>query len=150
MAMYRLGINTTVTTTAAAAAELRAASGNITRVREIGLTLGAATASTYGIGRPGAVGVTPTSPITVLQQNPSDEAGTTTTAVAWGTGPTVPTNFLMRITLPATIGAGVIWTFTSDELIVGPGNAAAAVASLVVWNLATNSASLNINFKCEE
>jgi hypothetical protein len=146
MAQYELGINTTVTTTGAAAAELRAASGTPVRLRELGLTLAAATASTYGIGRPAAVGVTPTSPKTVLASNPSDPTGTATTAVAWGTGPTVPTEQLRRITLPATIGAGAIFTWELNRFIIGPGNASAAVASIVVWNLATNSASLNLYF----
>ena len=150
MARYELGINTTVTTTAAAAAELRSASGNIIKMAEMGITLGAATASTYGLGRPAAVGVTPTSPITVLADNPSESAGTATTAVAWGTGPTVPAQFLRRITLPATIGAGIIWTWPPSRFIIGPGNAAAAVASIVIWNLATNSANTNIYFVIDD
>lgn len=150
MARYELGINTTVTTIAAAAAELRAASGTPYRLRECGITLAAATASTYGLGRPAAVGVTPTSPITVLAANPSDPAGATTHAVAWGTGPTVPTQHLRRITLPATIGAGIIWTWPAETMIVGPGNAAAAVASLVVWNITANSASTNIYYVVDE
>ena len=146
MAQYELGINTTVTTTGAAAAELRAASGTPVRLRELGLTLAAATASTYGVGRPAAVGVTPTSPITVLASNPSDPTGTATTAVAWGTGPTAPSQQLRRITLPATIGAGVIFTWELNRFLIGPGNASAAVASIVVWNLATNANNLNIYF----
>ncbi len=150
MARYELGIRTTVTTTAAAAAEMRAASGTPVRVREIGITLAAATASSYGLGRPAAIGVTPTSPITVLALNPMDPVGTATTAGAWGTGPTVPTQFLRRLTLPATIGAGVIWTWEAARFIVGPGNAAAAVASIVIWNLATNSAATDLYFVLED
>lgn len=150
MARYELGVNTTVATTTAAAAELRAASGTPYRLRECGITLAAATASTYGLGRPAAVGVTPTSPITVLAANPSDPAGASAHAVAWGTGPTVPTQFLRRITLPATIGAGIVWTWPAESLIVGPGNAAAAVASLVIWNLATNSANTNLYYAVDE
>ena len=145
-----LGINTTVTTTGAACAELIAASGKPARLRELGITLAAATASTYGLGRPAAVGITPTAPITLLRENPMDQAATSTTAVAWGTGPTAPTQFLRRITLPATIGAGVIWTFGPNEFIIGPGNAAAAIATVVVWNLATNSANTNIYFRTDE
>jgi hypothetical protein len=150
MSTASLGINTTVTTTAAAAAELRAASGVPIRILEVGITLAAATASTYGLGRPAAVGVTPTSPIVLLRENPMDAAAVSATAVAWGTGPTVPTQFLRRITLPATIGAGVIWTFAANQFIVGPGNAAPAVASIVIWNLATNSASTNLYFRADE
>lgn len=150
MARYELGIRTTVATTAAAAAELRSASGNIVKVLEVGITLALGTASTYGLGRPAAVGVTPTSPITVLATNPSETAGTATTAVAWGTGPTVPANFFRRITLPATIGAGIIWTWPPAKFIIGPGNAAAAVASIVVWNLATNSAATDLYFVLDD
>lgn len=150
MARYELGIRTTVTTTGAAAAELRSASGNIVKLLECGLTLAVATASSYGLGRPGAVGVTPTSPITVLATNPSETAGTATTAVAWGTGPTVPTQFLRRITLPAVIGAGIIWTWPEYRFIIGPGSAAAAVASAVIWNLATNGNALDLYFALDD
>lgn len=149
MARYELGIRTTVATTGAAAAELRAASGSPVRLREVGITLAAATASSYGIGRPAAIGVTPTAPITVLAMNPMDPAGTAQTAVAWGTGPTVPAQFPRRITLPATIGAGIIWTWAAEQFIIGPGSAAAAVASIVIWNLATNSAATDLYFAVE-
>ncbi len=150
MARYELGIRTTVTTTGAAAAELRAASGNPFKIAELGITLAAATASTYGVGRPGAVGVTPTAPITVLAMNPSELVGSATTAVAWGTGPTVPTQFFRRITFPATVGAGIIWAWPPSRFIIGPGNAAAAVASIVLWNLATNSAATDLYFVLDD
>lgn len=150
MARYELGVRTTVTTIAAAAAELRAASGNPFKLAEMGITLGAATASTYGLGRPAAVGVTPTSPVTVLAMNPSESTGTVTHAVAWGTGPTVPANFFRRIALPATIGAGIIWTWPPKSFIVGPGNAAAAVASIVLWNITANSAITELYYVVDD
>jgi hypothetical protein len=95
---------------------------------EIGLFLAAATASTFGLGRPQAIGVTPTSPVTVLQEDPGDPAGTVQTALAWGTAPTVPLQFFRRISLPATIGTGVIWTFPRGLVIP-------ISSSLVVWNI---------------
>lgn len=150
MARYELGIRTTVSTTGAAAAELRAASGNPVKVLELGITLAVATASTYGIGRPAAIGVTPTSPITVLATNPSETTGTATTAVAWGTGPTVPAQFFRRITVPATVGSGIVWTWPASKFIIGPGNAAAAVASIVVWNLATNGNAVDLYFVLDD
>jgi hypothetical protein len=150
MARYELGIRTTVTTIAAAAAELRAASGNPVKVSEIGITLGAATASTYGIGRPAAVGVTPTSPVTVLPCNPNETPGTATTAVAWGTGPTVPAQFFRRVSLPATIGAGITFVWPEHRFLVMPANAAAAVASIVLWNITANSAITELYFCLED
>src|SRR3990172_12259225 len=108
MATYSLANLTTNVTSANAALELRTASTDRVRLEELGASLNAATASTYGIGRPGAIGVTPTSPITWLAQDPASPAGTAQTALAWGTGPTVPANFFRRWNLPAQIGAGVM------------------------------------------
>jgi hypothetical protein len=52
--------------------------------------------------------------------------------MAWGTAPTAPTNFLRRVTLPATIGAGIIWTFPRGLVIP-------VSSSIVIWNIGTNS-----------
>jgi hypothetical protein len=135
MAIYSLSLNTTVTTTGAAAMDIRASAANSPRIMEVGLNLGAATASTYGFGRSGNT-PTQTSPVLVQAENPNDPAGLTGCAVAWSVAPTVPTQFLRRMALPATIGAGVIWTFPRGLIL-------AAAGTLLLWNLATNSASTN-------
>ncbi len=144
MALYHIAKQTTVTTTAAACMELRTTATDRVRVLEVGVFLGAATASRYGLGRPAAIGVTPTSPITVLAGDPADAAGTATVAVAWGTGPTVPANFLRRTMLPASIGAGIIWTFPNGGLTI------AVSSSLVLWNLSTNSADTEVYWVTDE
>jgi hypothetical protein len=134
MAIYSISQRSTVTTTAAAAWELRSTSANKPKVMELGISLGAATASVYGIGRPAAIGVTPTSPVTALDESDGNgPTGLTTCAVAWGTGPTVPANFFRRVSLPATIGAGVILTFPRGLGLPVSG-------SIVMWNITTNSA----------
>lgn len=98
---------------------------------EIGISQNAATAGVYGIGRPAAIGVTPTSPVTFLdEQDGNGPAGLTTCAVAWGTGPTVPANFFRRLSCPATIGAGAIFTFPRGLGIPISG-------SIVIWIIAT-------------
>jgi hypothetical protein len=135
MAIYSLSLNTTVTTTGAAAMDIRASAANSPRIMEVGLNLGAATASTYGFGRSGNT-PTQTSPVLVQAENPNDPAGLTGCAVAWSVAPTVPTQFLRRMSLPATIGAGVIWTFPRGLIL-------AAAGTLLLWNLAANSASTN-------
>jgi len=109
---------------------------------EIGLNLGAATASTYGLGRAGNT-PTQTSPVLVQAEDPSKPAGLSGCAVAWSVAPTVPAQFLRRISLPATIGAGVIWTFPRGMNV-------AAAASMLIWNLATNSASTNVWWVVDE
>ena len=100
------------------------------RVLEIGIFLAAATASAFGLGRPAANGVTPTTPVDFLPEDPNDvlATGIVQGALAWGTLPTAPTNFLRRISLPATIGTGVIWTFPKGLVIPVSGN-------LVLYNI---------------
>jgi hypothetical protein len=100
------------------------------RVLEIGIFLAAATASTFGLGRPAALGITPTTPVDFLPEDPNDvlATGIVQGALAWGTLPTAPTQFLRRISLPATIGTGVIWTFPRGLVIPVSSN-------LVVYNI---------------
>lgn len=138
MAIYSQGQNTTVVSSAAPAFDMKASATNSPRLMEIGINLGAATASTYGLGRPGNDGsVAQTSGLAVLAENPGDPAGNTTTAVAWGTAPTVPTTFFRRVYLPATIGAGVIWTFPRGLIMI-------ASRGLVLWNIAASAANTHI------
>lgn len=133
MAIYSIAQRTTVTTIAAAAWELRSTSTNKPKVMEIGISLGAATASIYGVGRPAVIGTTPTAPLTALDEGDGNgPAGLTTCAVAWGVVPTVPVNFFRRVSLPATIGAGVIMTFPRGLGLPVSG-------SIVLWNITANS-----------
>jgi len=130
-----LGVRTTDGTDAAAAWEiLTGATPGRAKIVEIGFFLAAATASIIGLGRPAAKGITPTAPVDFVQEDPNDvlASGVVQSAVAWGTGPTMPGDFLRRIALPATIGTGVIWTF--PEGLVIP-----ISSSVVLWNLGTNS-----------
>ncbi len=112
MAIYSLAQRTIVTAAAAATWEIISASTNKPKIMELGFSQVTAVAGSYGLGRPAATGVTPTSPQTFIDE--ADGGGPnalTTAAVAWGTSPTVPANFFRRITCPATIGAGAIFTF---------------------------------------
>jgi hypothetical protein len=142
MAIYSLSLNTTVTTTGASAQDIIASAANSPRVMEIAANLGAATSSTYGIGRAGNTPVQ-TSTTTLQAENPSDPAGQTKAAVTWSSAPTVPAAFFRRITLPATIGAGIIWTFPRGLVL-------AASAALEFWNLAVNSANTNVWWVVDE
>jgi hypothetical protein len=133
MAYYNLAVRTSGVTTTTAAWEIRTSANVRARLMEIGLFLAAATASTYALGRPAAIGVTPTSPVDFIPEDPADitVAAQVQSALAWATGPTAPTAFLRRVSLPATIGTGVIWTFPRGIVIP-------ASSSLILWNLATN------------
>jgi hypothetical protein len=134
MAIYSIAQRTTITTVAAASWEVRSAATGKPKLMELGYSLGAATASIIGIGRPAAIGVTPTTPLVALDESDGNgPVGLTTCAVAWGTAPTVPANFNRRASLPATIGAGIIFTFPR-------GLGLPISSSIVVWNITANSA----------
>lgn len=135
MSLYDFAVLTTGTSSGAAAWEIRTSANVRARLMEIGFFLNAATASTVGLGRPAAIGITPTSPVDFLPEDPADPtvSGQVQSALAWTTGPTVPANFLRRISLPATQGVGVIWTFPRGIVIP-------VSSSIVLWNLAANSA----------
>lgn len=132
MAIYSLSQRTSNVTIANACWEIRTTATDRPRIMELGITINAATASVFGLGRPAAIGITPTTPVTLLAEDPGDPAATVVCALAWATGPTVPANFFRRISLPATVGAGVIWTFPRGLVIP-------ISSSLVLWNITGNS-----------
>ncbi|SRR6266478_990424 len=133
---FSLGVRTTATA-AGACWEIRTSANIRARVVELGIFMAAATASTFGLGRPAAIGVTPTTPVDLLPNDFADVtvAAQVQSALAWGTAPTNPTgpNYLRRISLSATIGVGVIWTWSDTAPLVIP-----VSSSIVVFNLATN------------
>jgi hypothetical protein len=138
MAIYSQSQNTTVATVTAPSFDIKASSVNSPKLMEMGLNNGTTTQCTYGIGRPANDGsVAQTSPLAVLAENPADPTGQTTTAVAWTVAPTVPAVFLRRIILPATIGAGVIWTFPRGLTLP-------VTKGICLWNIAASSANTNV------
>ena len=144
MAIYSQGQQTTVATTTVPSFDIKASATNSPRLMEIGYVNGATTQCTYGIGRPANDGsVAQTSGLAVLAENPNDPTGQSTTAVAWGTAPTVPTTFLRRPFIPATIGAGFIFTFPRGLIM-------SASKGIVNWNIAASSAVLNFHVVVDE
>lgn len=137
-----IGRRTSDGTTATAAFELIAPSDKTVILREMTVSLAAATASIYALGRPAAKGITPTTPVALLFESGSFKPPATTTALAWGTGPTVPAQFYRRIGFPAVIGSFITWTF-SGGLALGPGE------TLVLWNGAANGLA-DVTVVCDE
>jgi len=132
-----LGVRTSNVTIANACWEIRTGSTpGRAKVYEIGITLAAATASTFGLGRPQAIGITPTSAVNFQVEDPNDvlASGVVQSALAWGTGPTVPSNYFRRVSFPATIGTGIIWTFPQGITIP-------VSSSLILWNISATGVS---------
>jgi hypothetical protein len=127
---YSVGVRTPAAAAAAAYCALRPhASSDQVYVKEIGLFLSAATATSLGLIRAATVGTATTSVLGQAHQ-PGAPVATANLDTAWSTAPTVGSNaYLRRLALPATSGIGVIWTFQPGaELIVGVN------ASVLIWN----------------
>jgi len=129
-----LAVRTTNGTTAEAAWEIiTGATPGRAKLLEFGVFAAAATAATFGLGIPQAVGVTPAAAVDFEPEDPNDvlASGVLQSALSWGTSPTIPSKFYRRVALPATIGTGIIWTFPKG-LTVPVSN------SIVLWNGAAN------------
>jgi hypothetical protein len=140
MALYSLARRGTATTSGNAVWDVAAATGVRPKIMELGLFLGAATASTYDLFRTTALG-TRTTPIALVAEDPGDPAlagiNLVDSAIAFSVEPTETTTALRRIGLPATIGTGVIWTFPRGITIANS-------LSLALINGATNSAAVDV------
>jgi hypothetical protein len=97
---------------------------------------------TYIYGRSGNT-PTQTGPA-LVQAEGLEAAGLTGCAVAWSVAPTIPTIIFRRYYGPATIGAGMIYTFPRGISL------AAAGASLTQWNAAASSAVIAVHVVVDE
>jgi len=133
MAIYSIARRTTSVAINTAAHTIYTPATERSTLLEAGIFMGAATASTYALGRPAANGVTPTAPVLLQAEDSAAPATDTNSALAWTTSPTSPTNALRRWASPATIGTGVIFTFPRGIVI-------AISSNFVLQNLAANGA----------
>lgn len=99
-------------------------------VIEIGVFVAStpATGPTIGLGRPAAAGVGAATGSLGQAGRVGDPAAGSTLASSFATTqPTAPTVPMARIALPPTIGAGMVWRFGSNDLVLP------ASGNLVVW-----------------
>lgn len=137
MARYSWQFNgLAVAAAGAAIAWHRTTAAKDSRIWEIGIwqSGGTATTHTIGLGRPAAVSLTPTT-ITPQAEDASSAAAACTGQTAASTKPTAPTNFLRAMALPATLGAGIVWTFPQGLVVPG------GTAELVLWEIAQGGAA---------
>lgn len=103
MARFREGVRSSNVTNAQAILEIIAGIKGC-RIRNLNFTLATAVTGVFGLGRPAAAGITPTTPITLLPVDGVGDRSLTSIALAWGTSPTAPTVFYARTTVTGTIG----------------------------------------------
>ena len=135
MARYSAGFTTTATAAGAAIIDLRSTSAERLFVREIGLFLAAATASSIGLYRPTTLGTAST---TVAGQpcDAADAAATGLVGTAWSVAPASTNVPLRKAALPAAIGNGIIWQFSERNGLVVP---VSSSLLLLNWGGSANS-----------
>lgn len=134
MSLASISVRTSNVTIANANVELRTTAGVKCRVLEVGVVQVTGTASSFGLGRPAAQGVTPATTSTFQRDDSADPACVTTVSLTWGTSPTAPANYHRRWNSAATIGVGIIWTFPRGLIVP-------VSASLVVFNITASVAT---------
>lgn len=131
MARFEAGILSILTSAVADGplVAIRAPATEVLRITEIGISLVTAVASRLELIRALAVSITPTGNIPLKNTKPGAPNSGSTIVTGWTTAPTVTANtHLRKVSLPATIGAGVVWTWPADRpLEVGLGSAIAEV-----------------------
>src|SRR4051812_29050767 len=113
---------------------LRTGTSRDARIFEIGIFAETAVAGTFGIARTSNAGTTPGGSITPqATDSPGSTAALGQAFTTYGTPPTVSsTTPIRRSSLPATIGAGVIWTFPAG-LVVPTSTFSTSTNGLALW-----------------
>jgi hypothetical protein len=137
-----------VAATATPIVALRAPATERMALRELGITLQQATSTRLGLVRATVVSATPTGNFAGQNKQPGAPASGSTLVTGWTTIPTAGGTPLRRVTLPAAIGAGVVWTWPADDpLIVGLGS---AIGEICINNLVAVVPSLFDVWACWE
>ena len=127
MARYSAGWTKAAPATGTFISQLRTTSAKDIRVWEVGCFCSTAVALSVGLIRSLTVGATFTTVTPVADDTSAGAAGTLVdTAIT--TQPTITANtYLRKAVLPATIGAGVIWTFPQGLVVP-------VSSGLLLWN----------------
>lgn len=142
---YEVGATTPAAAAAAAYCTLNTTANRRGKIREIGWTTTAATASSVGLGIPANTPVATTT-VTVQPQDSQEASGSVLLGTAWSTAPTAPTNFFRKLTVGAAIGAGIAWPWPSDARLTMQKS-----TWLTLWNYGAGPGSaLDVYVQLEE
>lgn len=146
--MARIYEAATTKTTGAAAGQILSITTGSRRcsVLEIGVFATTAVAGEFGLGRATGTGATPTS-VLVQAMDTADEAGTSN-LTSYASGVTAPSVFMRRLQLPATIGAGVIWSWAPGEFTI-PASITTTTAP-VLWQISSAAVTYDVYIKVLE
>ncbi len=142
MSLASIAVRTSNVTISNANCEIRTTAAVKARVLEMSLVQVTGTASSFGVGRPAALGITPGTTAVFQRDDSADPACVTSQNLTWGTSPTAPTIYHRRWNSAATIGVGIIFTFPRGLVIPVSG-------SLVVFNI-TAAVALDVNTAIDE
>lgn len=126
MARYSAGFTKAAPAAGTFVSQIRTTSTKDIRVWEIGAFASTAVALSLGLIRSTTVGATFTT-VTPAADDTSAGAATALVDTAITTQPTIGTGFMRKIVLPATIGAGIIWSFPMGLVVP-------TSAGLLLWN----------------
>lgn len=142
MALYGNSITKTTSTAAAPIATLSTGTARDARIFEIMISASTAASGEVGIMRPGNAPAGPSGGQVGAAWDNIAGAGVAVTANAWTTAPTAGAA-MKRIVLPATIGAGVIWSFPQGLVLP-------TSSYLVVWQFSAVAVTYSVSFTYDE
>lgn len=128
MAGYEAGVLSVGAAAGAAYCTIHTGATSNAKIYEIEMATTAGTLSPVGLGVPANTPAASTSQIGQAQDSLS-AASLVNVDTAWSTAPTAPTNFLRRFSIPATNGAGFIWTWPDNRPLILPRS-----SWLTLWN----------------
>ena len=143
MARYEIGVSKTTGAAAGFIAQLRSGAARDMRVYEIGIFASTAVSGEVALVRPTAVGATFTSSGVGAALDTATAAGVAVVDIAASTAPTIGTNYMRRIVLPGSIGAGVIWTFPTGINVP-------VSSALAIWQLSALAVTYSAYFDYDE
>ena len=143
MARYEIGVTKTTTAAAGLLAQLRAGAGRDIRVFENGVFASTAVSGEVALVRPSVVGAGFTSSGVGAALDTATSAGVSVIDTAATTAPTIGTNYMRRIVLPGSIGAGVIWTFPTGINVP-------VSSALALWQLSALAVTYSVYFDYDE
>lgn len=114
---YEVAALTTLTAASVPFATVVAGASSRMKISEIGIFLATAVASDIALARSATATTTPTK---ILGQavDAADPAAIGSVAIAWSTIGTANAISIRRISLPGTVGSGVIWTWPQGTRLI--------------------------------